>query len=107
MLQVGKKLTKKDFVGLRLIQPCLSRLERLKAVYREEYQAKDNEVKKQLRRDRRNWIDQIASDAEKAAKTGNMKAVFDATRQLCGKQIRRTDSVRIKEGILLTEEEEV
>ena len=38
---------------------------------------------------------------------GNMKAVFDATRQLCGKPIRRTDSVRSKEGILLTKEEEV
>jgi len=60
-----------------------------------------------LRRDRRNWIDQIASDAEKAAKTGNVKAVFDATRQLCSKLARRTDSVRSKEGILLTKEEEV
>ena len=84
-----------------------TRSERLKAAYREEYQAKDKEVKKQLRRDRRNWIDQIACDAEKAAKTGNMKAVFDATRQLCGKPIGRTDSVRSKEGILLTKEEEV
>ena len=36
-----------------------------------------------------------------------MKAVFDATRQLCGKPIRRTDSVRSKQGILLREEEEV
>ena len=60
-----------------------------------------------MRRDRRNWIDQIASDAEKAAKTGNVKAVFDATRQLCSKLARRTDSVRSKEGILLTKEEEV
>ena len=64
-------------------------------------------MKKQLRRDRRNWIDRIASDAEKAAKTGKMKAVFDATRQLCSKPTRRTDSVRSKEGILLTKEEEV
>ena len=63
-------------------------------------------MKKQLRRDRRNWIDQIADDAEKAAKTGNMKAVFDATRQLCGKLIRRTDSVRSKEGILLSNKRE-
>ena len=84
-----------------------TRSERLKATYREEFQAKDKEVKKQLRRDRRNWIDQIASDAEKAAKTGNMKAVFDATRQLCNKPNRRTDSIRSKEGILLTKEEEV
>ena len=84
-----------------------TRSERLKAAYREEYRAKDKEVKKQLRRDRRNWIDQIARDAEKEAKTGNMKAVFDATRQLCNKPNRRTDSVRSKEGILLTKEEEV
>ena len=36
-----------------------------------------------------------------------MKAVFDATRQLCSKPTRRTDSVRSKKGILLTKEEEV
>jgi len=83
-----------------------TRSERLKAVYREEYQGKDKEVKKQLSRER-NWIDQIASDGENAAKTGNMKPIFDATRQLCSKPTRRTDSVRSKEGILLTKEEEV
>jgi len=52
-------------------------------------------------------MDQIASNAEKAAKTGNLKVVFDATRQLCGKAARRTDSVRSKEGILLTIEDKV
>ena len=52
-------------------------------------------------------IDQIARDAKKAAKTGNMKAAFDATRQLCSKPARKTHSVRSKEGILLTKEEEV
>ena len=55
----------------------------------------------------RSWIDQIASDAEKAAGTGNMNAVFDATRQLRNKPNRRSDSVRSKEGILVTKEEEV
>ena len=63
-------------------------------------------MKKQLRGDRKNWIDQIASDVEKAAKTGNIKTVFDATRQLCSKPTRRTDSVRSKEGILLLRKEE-
>ena len=64
-------------------------------------------MKKQLRRDWRNWIDKIASDAKKAVRTDNMKAVFDARRQLCSKPNRRTDSVRSKDGILLTKEEEV
>ena len=36
-----------------------------------------------------------------------MKAVFDATRQFCSKPTRRPDSVRSKEGILQTKEEEV
>jgi len=60
-----------------------------------------------MRRNRRNWKDQIASNAEKAAKTGNTNAVFDATRPLCSKQARGTDSVRSKDGILVTEEDEV
>ena len=75
-----KKIDKKRFCKAKVDS---TRSERLKAVYREEYQAKEKEVKKQLRRDRRNWIDQIASDAEKAAKTGSMKEILDATRQRC------------------------
>lgn len=77
----------------------------MKAAYREEYQAKDKEVKKQLRRDRRTWDDQIASDAAKAVKLGNIKAVFDDTRQLCNKPNHRTGAVRSKEGILLKQME--
>ena len=99
-----KKIEEKRFCKAKVDS---TRLEKLKAAYREEYQAKDKDVKKQLSRDRRNWIDKIASDAEKAAKTGNMKAVFDSTRHLCSKPNRRTDSLRSKEGIQLTKEEEV
>ena len=37
---------------------------------------------------------------------GNMKEVFDARRQLYSKPTRRADSVRSKEGVLLTKEED-
>lgn len=59
-----------------------------------------------MRRDGRTLIKQIANDADKAAKTGNMKAVFDTTGQFCNRPYR-TDSVRRKEGNLLPKEEEV
>ena len=36
-----------------------------------------------MRKDKREWADNIAQEAEHAAKHGQMKGVYDATRKLC------------------------
>ena len=40
-------------------------------------------MKKRLRKDKREWANNIANEAEDAAKCGQMKDVYDATRRLC------------------------
>ena len=44
--------------------------ERLKQRWREEYNAKNNEVKWRARGDKRNWLEKSAAAAEKAAENG-------------------------------------
>ena len=47
----------------------------------EDYRKKDQEVKRSLKRDKREWANGIAQEAENAAKLGQMKGVYDATRK--------------------------
>ena len=49
----------------------------------------------------------MAQEAEDAAKCGQMKDVYDATRRLCSEPPKKIDVVRSNEGSLLTKEEEV
>ena len=87
-----------------------TRSERLKAKLQQEYRKKDLEVKKSLRKDKREWANNIAQEAEDAAKTAKceqMKDVYDATRRLCSEPPKKIDMVRSNEGNLLTKEEEV
>jgi len=44
-------------------------------------------VKKNVRRDQRNWIDNLSYQAEEAANMGNLKELFAITRALSRKQI--------------------
>ena len=60
-----------------------------------------------MRKDKREWANNIAQEAEDAAKCGQMKGVYDATRRLCSEPPKKIDMVRNNEGILLTKEEEV
>ena len=60
-----------------------TRLERLRAMLRQEHRKKDLEVKKSLRKDKREWANNIAQEAEDAAKCGQMKDAYDARGQVC------------------------
>ena len=84
-----------------------SRSERLKNKARIDYREKDKEVKRSLRKDKRDWINGVAQEAEDAASQGQMKGVYEATRRLCNEGPRKTGMVKNKEGKLLTEEGEV
>ena len=60
-----------------------------------------------MRKDKRDWLDRLASDAETAANNGNMKGVYDITKTICKERQRQVDNIRDKDGKLLTKEGEV
>ena len=52
---------------------------RQRALKKEEYRRLDKEIKSSLRKDKREWANNIAQAAEDAAKQGQMKGVYEAT----------------------------
>ena len=78
---------------------------RLKNKARNEYREKDKEIKRSLRKDKRNWINNIVQEAEDAARQGQMKGVYEATRTLCNEGPKKVAMVKGKDGRLLTKDE--
>ena len=64
------------------------------------------EVKKQLRADKRSYINEIAAQAEEAAGKGDLKTLYATTRLLSGRKTNPNRPVRDKEGKLITSIEE-
>ena len=60
-----------------------------------------------MRKDKIEWTNNIAQEAEDAAKRGQMKGVYEATRRLGSEPPKRSDMVWNKAGKLLTNEVEV
>ena len=61
-------------------------------------------MKRSLRKDKRDWINGVAREAEEAASLGQLKGVYVATRRLCNEGPRKAGMVKSKEGKLLTKE---
>ena len=81
--------------------------DRLRSRLQAEYQSKDKEVKRSVRKDKREWAEHIAREAENAASQGNIKGVYEATKKLCNEKPRHNDMVRDKDGNLLTKDDEI
>ena len=78
--------------------------DRIKQKVKDDYRNKDKEVKKSMRNDKRKWIDNLATNAEKAAGNGRMKELYEITRTLSNDRSKTSNAVKDKDGNLLTEE---
>ena len=63
-----------------------------------EYTAADIEVKRSMKREKRDYIDNLASQAETAAGQGNLKDLYIMTKKLSGKFQQTDRPVRDKNG---------
>ena len=68
------------------------------------YQAKDKQVKKSARKDKRTWLNTQVQRAETASKTGDMRTVFRIVKNLAGEQGQKCLPVQAKDGTIITEE---
>ena len=64
----------------------------------EEYKQANKIVKKSIKADKKNYIDALATEAEEAARNGNMKDLYNITRKLSGKFSKPERPVNDKEG---------
>ena len=71
-----------------------------------EYQNADKTVKKSAKQDKRIYIENMADEAENAAKHGYYSTVYQITNKLCGVHTAQNIPVKDKEGVVLKTEKE-
>ena len=54
-----------------------------------------------MRRDKRQWLDRLANEAETSANNGNIKGVYDITKLLSNERLKQIDSAKDKNGKVL------
>uniref|UniRef100_A0A183KUA0 Transposase n=1 Tax=Schistosoma curassoni TaxID=6186 RepID=A0A183KUA0_9TREM len=83
-----------------------SRTRAEKAKAQAEYTEVNKQVKRSIRTDKRKYVGDLATTAEKAAKEGNMRQLYDTTKKLSGNHRKPERPVKSKEGKVITNIEE-
>ncbi|VDP26305.1 unnamed protein product [Schistosoma margrebowiei] len=68
-----------------------------------EYTEANKQVKRSIRTDKKKYVEELATTAEKAAREGNMKQLYYTTKKLSGKHSKPERPVKDKEGKPFTE----
>ena len=72
----------------------------------QENKIRNREVKRSARKDKRNFIKKLASEAEEAAEKRDFGTVYKIAKQLCGNNTNHSMPVKDKQGKVLTTERE-
>ncbi|VDP03559.1 unnamed protein product, partial [Schistosoma margrebowiei] len=83
------------------INNCRTRAEKVQA--QAEYIEANKQVKRSIRADKKKYVEELATTAEKAAREGNMKQLHDTAKKLAGKYSKPERTVKGKEGKRITE----
>ncbi|VDP45926.1 unnamed protein product [Schistosoma margrebowiei] len=83
-----------------------SRTRAAKAKAQAEYTVVNKQVKKSIRTDKRKYVEDLATTAEKAAREGNMRQLYDITKKLSGNRRKPERPLTSKEGEVITNIEE-
>ncbi|VDP84904.1 unnamed protein product [Schistosoma mattheei] len=83
------------------IENSRTRAEKVQA--QAEYIEANKQVKKIIRADRHKHVEELATTAEKTAREGNMKQLYNTTKKLAGKYSKPERPVKDKEGKPITE----
>ena len=84
----------------------MTRTRAAKTKAQEEYTIANKEVKRNIKKDKTDFIDDLASRAEKAAGQGNLRDLYLVTRKLAGKFQQTDRPIKDKKGNPLTTVEE-
>ncbi|VDP49556.1 unnamed protein product [Schistosoma margrebowiei] len=83
-----------------------SRTRAEKAKAQVEYTEVNKQVKRRIRTDRRKYVEHLATTAEKAAREGNMRQLYDITKKLSGNRRKPKRPVKSTEGVVITNTEQ-
>ncbi|VDO91449.1 unnamed protein product [Schistosoma curassoni] len=71
-----------------------------------EYTEANKQVEKSIKADNQKYVEKLATTAERAAREGNMRQLYDRTKKLAGKYSKPERSVKEKEGRPIAEIQE-
>ena len=77
--------------------------ERIKERFREEYKNINKQIKQQVKKDKEQFYESKAEEAQSAANIGNMKTVYDITRELAGHSNKSVSGVRGHDGRIISD----
>ncbi|VDO93088.1 unnamed protein product [Schistosoma margrebowiei] len=80
-----------------------SRTQAEKVQAQAEYIEANKQVKRSIRADKKKYVEELATTAEKDAREGNMQQLYDTTKKLSGKYSKPERPVKDKEGKPITE----
>ena len=72
------------------------------AAAQKEHTAANREVRKSVKTDKRDFVEELAEEAERAAASRNTKQLYDTTKKLAGKFKKSERPIRDKNGTVLT-----
>ena len=99
------QLDQRDTINNKILS---THLERVKNQLRAKYAEKNKEVKRSIKSDKRKWLNNIASQAEEAARSQHMKTLYALTKTLSnGSQSCQSTSVMDKHGNLLGKKKDI
>ena len=112
-----KKTQHKDWISADTLQRLeerktkkaqlnMGRTRAAKARAQEEYTTADKEVKRSVKKDKKNYVDSLAAQAEEAAGQGNLKDLYMITKKLANKFQQTEKPMRDKNGNQLTTTDE-
>ncbi|KAL1251969.1 hypothetical protein QQF64_019765 [Cirrhinus molitorella] len=112
-----KKHKHKDWISMDTLQKIQVRRQKKevvnssqtrasKAAAQAEYAQAQKEVKKSVKKDKRDFIEGLVEEAEQVAYNGNMKELYDTTKKLAGKYSKPERPVKNKQGQTITNTEE-
>ncbi|VDI73809.1 Hypothetical predicted protein [Mytilus galloprovincialis] len=70
------------------------------------YREKDKEVKQNCKQDKRNYVEQLAQEAEIACNKGDIKSLYNITKELSGRRSNSNATVKDKNCNVITKDEE-
>ncbi|VDP68740.1 unnamed protein product [Schistosoma mattheei] len=82
------------------INTSRTRAEKVKA--QSEYTEVNKQAKRCIRIDKRKYVEDLATTAEKAAREGNMRGLYDITKKLSGNHCKPERPVKSKVGKIIT-----
>ena len=71
-----------------------------------QYSEINKRVKRSIRKDKRNWINEQARQAEEAERKGDIKELYNITRKWSQRKFRMNRPAKTKSGMLLTTQEQ-